>query len=270
VSLAVADVITGKFCNPYIFRSSFSAFALQSGIGAYWAKKYKTALTLGPDYAAGHAMLGGFKAGFENAGGRVVDMMWSAFKKTQDWAPFLSKVKDSKVDFVFSFYGGNDSIQVVKQYKAFGLKTPLVGGHWLYDKMSWAAMGESAIIGAVHHTTHVPSLNTPANQSFVAAYKKKYGRVPDVNAYLGYENGKSILLAIKAQGENVTRSGTAKALKSVSFESPRGKFAFNKDNNAQLPHIYLVQIAKGADGQLYRKLLETLPGGKDKPGCKMK
>ncbi len=270
LALAVADVITGKFCNPYVFRSSFSAFALQSGIGAYWAKKYKTAVTLGPDYAAGHAMLGGFKAGFEKGGGKIVEMMWSAFKKTQDWAPFLAKAKNSGADIIFSFYGGSESIQVVKQYKAFGLKIPLVGGHWLYDKMSWSAMGEEAVTGAIHHTTYVPSLDTPANKTFVAAFKKKYGGLPDVNAYLGYENAKAVLLAIKAQGNNVTRAGTAKALKSVTFDSPRGKFVFSSDHNAQLPNIYLVQITKGADGKLYRKLNVTLPGGKDNPGCKMK
>ena len=270
VTLAVADVITGKFCNPYIFRSSFAAFALQSGIGAYWAKKYKTAVTFGPGYAAGYAMVGGFKAGFEGAGGKVKEVMWSAYRKTQDWGPMLAKAKASGADIIFSFYGGAESVQVVKQYKAFGLKMPLMGGHWLYDKSLWGAMGEKNVVGAIHHTTHVPSLDSAANKAFVAAYKKKFGTVPDINAYFGYENAKSILLAIKAQGKNVTRAGTAKALKSVRFDSPRGKFYFSKDNNAQLDKIYLVQIAKGADGKLYRKVVDTLPGGKDKPGCKMK
>lgn len=270
VTLAVADVITGKFCNPYIFRSSFAAYALQSGIGAYWAKKYKTAVTLGPDYAAGYAMVGGFKEGFEKAGGKVVQTMWSAYRKTQDWGPLLAKAKSSGADIIFSFYGGSESVQVVKQYKAFGLKMPLMGGHWLYDKSLWGAMGEGNVEGVIHHTTHSPTVKNAANQAFVAAFKKKFGTVPDINAYLGYENAKAILLAIKAQGKNVTRAGTAKALKAVKFDSPRGQFFFSKDNNAQLPNIYLVQIKKGSDGQLFREVVETLPGGKDKPGCKMK
>jgi branched-chain amino acid transport system substrate-binding protein len=270
VTLAVADVITGKFCNRYIFRSSFAAYALQSGIGQYWAKKYKTAVAMGPDYAAGHAMVGGFKAGFEKAGGKVKEVMWSAYGKTQDWGPFLAKAKASGADMIFSFYAGKEAIQVVKQHAAFGLKMPLYGGHWLYDQALWPAMGEKAVLGAIHHTTHVPALDNPANKAFVAAYNKKYGTDPDINAYLGYENAMSILLAIKAQGKNVTREGTAKALKAVKYESPRGTFHFSKDNNAQLPNIYLVQIAKGSDGKLYRKPIATLPGGQDKPGCKMK
>lgn len=270
VTLAVADSITGKFCNPYIFRSSFAAFALQSGIGAHWAKEYGSAVTFGPDYAAGYAMVEGFKAGFEGAGGKVKEVLWSAYRKTQDWGPMLAKARASGADMIFSFYAGSEAVQVVKQYNAFGLKMPLLGGHWLYDKALWGAMGEENVLGAIHHTTHSPTVKNPANEAFVAAFRKKFGTAPDVNAYFGYENAKAILLAIEAQGETVTREGTANALKSVSFDSPRGRFFFSDDNNAQLPNIYLVQIDKGADGRLYRRLVATLPGGKDKPGCDMR
>lgn len=270
VTLAVADAITGKFCNPYIFRSSFAAHALQSGIGAHWAKEYPTAVTFGPDYAAGYAMIEGFKAGFEKAGGEVREVLWSAYRKTQDWGPMLAKARASGADMIFSFYAGAEAVQVVKQYKAFGLEMPLLGGHWLYDKALWGAMGEDNVLGAIHHTTHSPAVRNPANEAFVAVFRKKYGTAPDVNAYFGYENAKAILLAIRAQGGTVTREGTARALKDVAFDSPRGRFFFSKDNNAQLPNIYLVQIDRDGDGRLYRRPIATLPGGEDKPGCEMK
>jgi hypothetical protein len=49
---------------------------------------------------------------------------------------------------------------------------------------------------------------------------------------------------------------------------PRGKFSFNKDNNAVVHQLYMVEIAKQG-GKLNKKLLETLPGSEDLPGCKM-
>ena len=58
VGLAFADEITGKFCNPYVARTSYSANAYHYGSGQYWARQgLKTAVTLGPDYSAGRAML---------------------------------------------------------------------------------------------------------------------------------------------------------------------------------------------------------------------
>ncbi len=66
---AFADEITGKFCSPYIARTSFSANGFQYNSGKYWASKgVKTAVIMGPDYSAGHSFLGAFKRGFEEGG----------------------------------------------------------------------------------------------------------------------------------------------------------------------------------------------------------
>jgi len=46
---AFADEITGKFCSPYIARTSFSANGFEYASGKYWASKgMKTAVTMGP------------------------------------------------------------------------------------------------------------------------------------------------------------------------------------------------------------------------------
>ena len=47
---SIADPLTGKFCNPYVARTSFSANALQPAAGRYWADQgVKTAVFMGPD-----------------------------------------------------------------------------------------------------------------------------------------------------------------------------------------------------------------------------
>lgn len=272
LTFAVADIITGKMCSPYVARTSFSANAYEAGAGAYWAKQgMKTAVTLGPDYAAGHAMIAGFKRGFEEGGGKVVAELWSAFRKTRDWGTYLAKIAELKPDMIYSFYGGSESIQVVKQHAAFGLKktVPLMGDQWLYDQALWGAMGD-AVVDARYVTVHTPDLPGEASKKFVAAYQKKFNEEPDVNVALGYDNIQPILMAIDKLGGNV-KDGKAyiKTLASLDYESPRGRMHFNKDNNAQLEKVYLVQVVKGADGKLHRKLIDTFPGGKDLPGCKM-
>ncbi|MGE0748528.1 MAG: ABC transporter substrate-binding protein [Rhodospirillales bacterium] len=272
LTFAVADQITGSMCNPYLARASFSANAYESGAGAYWAKQgKKTAVTIGPDYAAGHAMIAGFKKGFEAGGGKVVLELWSAFQKTKDWGPLLTKAKEANADMIYSFYGGAESIQVVKQHAAFGLKKslPLMGDQWLYDEALFDAMGDAAL-GARYVATATPDAPGEGSKKFAAAFTKKFGSEPDVNAAIGYENAVAILMALdKAKGDVKDGAAFIKTLQTVEFDAPRGKFRFNKDNNAQLDQIYLVEIVKGADGKLTRKYVETFPGGQDLPGCKM-
>jgi branched-chain amino acid transport system substrate-binding protein len=280
LALSVADAITGENCNPYVARTSFSGHAFQYSAGQYWAKTYKTAVTLGPDYAAGHSFLGnppkfpgGFRKGFEDGGGKVVDQLWSAFQKTKDWGPFLVKAKDSGAQILYSFYGGSESIQVVKQHHDFGLakNLPLIGDQWLYDELLWDAMGD-VVLGTRHVTSHVPELKNPANVAFVAAHAKKFGATPDVNAYLGYENAKATLMAVAAlNGDTKDGAKLVKTMASLDYadKMPRGKFSFNKDNNGVVHQLYMVEIAKDAAGKKYKKLVETLPGAADLPGCKM-
>ncbi len=270
LGMAIADKITAKNCGPYVIRTSFSAHGLTSGFGAYLAKSVATASTLGPDYAAGHAMTGGFAAGFEKAGGTLKGRHWSAFKQTKDWGPLLAKLQSEMPDAVYSFYAGAESVQVVKQYASFGLKKsiPLYGDHWLYDESLWGAMGNAAV-GGKFVTTNAVDVDNDANRKFVAAYKKKHGKVPDINAYLGYENALPLFKAIEKLGGDVKdRAKLVKTMQGLEFDAPRGRYTFNDDNNAVLERIYLIEIVDDG-GTLKQKLVDTLPGGTDLPGCKM-
>lgn len=270
VGLAFADEITGKFCNPYVARTSYSANAYHYAAGQYWAKQgMKTAVTLGPDYAAGRAFLNAFKRGFEDAGGKVESQLWSPFQTTKDWSGYLATAKSTGAQFIYSFYAGAEAVQVVKQHAEFGMRTtmPLIGDQFLYDETLWPALGD-IVVGTRHVTIHTPDIPTDANRTFVAAYQKRHGVLPDVYAELGYDNAKTILQALeKVKGNASDGAAFMKALNTVSFAAPRGAVKFNKDNNAVLEKLYLVEIVKGADGKPLRKTLDTMPGAADLPGC---
>ena len=252
LSYAAADQIMNDKCSPYMARTLFAASAFTRGFGTYFATKYQRAATLGPDYAAGHQFLGGFKQGFEEAGGKVVHIEWTAFRKTKDWGPHYAKIKDSGAQMIFSFYGGAESIQAVKTHHEFGLKQsmPLHGEMFLYDISLWGAMGD-AVLGATYGTMWIPDLPHAANKSFVEAYKKKHGGEPDVNVVFGYDNAKSLLLGIqKLNGDVSDGAKLIKAVATVEYESPRGKIKFDaKNNDITMDQSYIVKVEKGADGK---------------------
>jgi branched-chain amino acid transport system substrate-binding protein len=268
---AFADEITGKFCSPYIARTSFSANGFEYASGKYWASKgIKTAVTMGPDYSAGRAFIGGFKRGFEDNGGKVIEEIWTPFQKTKDYSAALTQAANSGAQIIYAFYAGAEAIQIVKQHADFGLRTkiPLIGDHWVYDEALWPALGDLAL-NAQHVATHYPSIETEVNQKFVKAYNAKYKQDPDVSAALGYDNGKAIMLTLERLGGEMPedRAKFISTMRDLTFDSPRGKIKFNAQNSALLENVYVVEIVKGPDGKMQRKPLDQFPGAGDLPGC---
>jgi branched-chain amino acid transport system substrate-binding protein len=225
---------------------------------------------MGPDYSAGRAFIGGFKRGFEDNGGKVIEEIWTPFQKTKDYSAALTQAANSGAQIIYAFYAGAEAIQIVKQHADFGLRTkiPLIGDHWVYDEALWPALGDLAL-NAQHVATHYPSIETEVNQKFVKAYNAKYKQDPDVSAALGYDNGKAIMLTLERLGGEMPedRAKFISTMRDLTFDSPRGKIKFNAQNSALLENVYVVEIVKGPDGKMQRKPLDQFPGAGDLPGC---
>ena len=230
----------------------------------------KTAVTMGPDYSAGRAFIGGFKRGFEDNGGKVIEEIWTPFQKTKDYSAALTQAANSGAQIIYAFYAGAEAIQVVKQHADFGLrdKIPLIGDHWVYDEALWPALGD-LVLNAKHVASHFPGIQTDANRKFVDAFRKKFNVDPDVSAELGYDNGKAILLTFDKLGGQMPEDGAkfVSTMRDLTFDAPRGKIKFNAQNSALLEKVYIVEIVKGADGKPVRKLIDEFPGAPDLPGC---
>ncbi|WP_027582425.1 ABC transporter substrate-binding protein [Bradyrhizobium sp. Ai1a-2] len=266
-----ADEITAKFCSPYVARTSFSANGFLYNSGKYWASHgIRTAVIMGPDYSAGHSFLGAFKRGFEDGGGKVVQEIWTPFQKTKDWAAALTQASNSGAQIIYSFYAGAEAVQVVKQHADFGLrdKLPLVGDHWVYDKLNWGALGE-LMVGPKFVTTYLPTVKTEANEKLVARYRQMFKQDPEVNAELGYDNGKAIMLTLEKLGGRMPadKSQFMTTMRGLVFDAPRGKIRFNASNSALLEKVYVVQFAKDAAGEPVPQYVDEFAGADDLPGC---
>ena len=228
-----------KLRSPYVARTSFAATTMTAAAGRYWAAQgIKTAVTLGPDDAAGHQMIAGFKQGFEEAGGKVNEELWSAFRQTRDWGPLLTKARQSGAQIIYGFYGGSESVQTVRQHAEFGMQKtmPLRGNMWLFDETLWNAIGDS-VVGATYDTINIPDLPHEANKKFVAAFKKKFGMDPDINAVLGYENMKPLLMAIdKLKGDTSDGAKVLKTMSSLEWDSTARQVQDGPEEQQRHPH----------------------------------
>jgi branched-chain amino acid transport system substrate-binding protein len=250
VSNAGADAISRDRCSKWIFRTSFSNWQPCQPMGSWVAKNVaKDVFLTAPNYQAGKDMMNAFKETFVPAGGKILAEDYPKLGET-DYAPYLTKIKQSGAKAVFAFYSGTDAVNFVKQYDQFGLKgaIKLTGAGFLTEPDVLPAQGNTAL-GIITGHFYTPVLDNPVNKQFVTDFRSKYGnKMPDGFACQGYDTAEVILHALKAvNGNTQDKDKLVAALEKVEFESPRGHFRFDpKTHNVVQPFIYVREVKEVA------------------------
>jgi branched-chain amino acid transport system substrate-binding protein len=246
VSNAGADAIARERCSKWIFRTSFSNWQPCQPMGGWVAKNVsKEVFLTAPNYQAGKDMMNAFKETFVPAGGKVVDEDYPKLGET-DYAPYLTKIKQSGAKAVFAFYSGTDAVNFVKQFASFGLKQSikLTGAGFLTEPDVLPAQGASAL-GVITGHFYTPLLDNAANHKFVKDFREKYfGKMPDGFACQGFDTAEVIVRALKAvNGNTQDKDKLVDAIAKVEFDSPRGRFRFDpKTHNVIQPFIYVREV----------------------------
>src|SRR5215510_3474769 len=246
VSNAGADAISRERCSRWIFRSSFSNWQPCQPMGGWVAKNVsKEIFQIAPNYQAGKDQLDAFKETFGPAGGKVVGEDYPKLGET-DYAPYLTKIRQSGAKAVFAFFSGSDAVNFVKQYDQFGLKqsVKLTGAGFLTEPDVLPAQGRAAL-GVITGHFYTPLLDNPVNQRFVKDFREKFGgKMPDGFACQGYDTAEVIVRALKAvNGNTQDKDKLVEAIAKVEFDSPRGRFRFDpKTHNVIQPFIYVREV----------------------------
>ena len=252
VSNAGADAISRERCSRWIFRTSFSNWQPNQPMGGWVAKNVsKEAFLIAPNYQAGKDMMNAFKETFVPAGGKVADEDYPKLGET-DYAPYLTKIRQSGVKCVYCFFPGTDAVNFVKQYDQFGLKksAKLCGAGFLTEPDVLPAQGQSAL-GIITGHFYSPLLDNPTNKKFVKDFRAQYGgKLPDGFACQGYDTAEVILRALRAvKGHTQDKDKLVDAIAKVEFDSPRGRFRFDpKTHNVIQPFIYIREVKETALG----------------------
>jgi branched-chain amino acid transport system substrate-binding protein len=252
VSNAGADAIARERCSKWIFRTSFSNWQPNQPMGGWVAKNVsKEVFITAPNYQAGKDQLNAFKETFVPAGGKLIGEEYPKLGET-DYAPLLTKIRQSGAKAVYAFFSGTDAVNFVKQYDQFGLKgqVKLTGAGFLTEPDVLPAQGKAAL-GIITGHFYTPQLDNPVNKKFVSDFKAKFGgKTPDGFACQGYDTAEVIVRALKAvNGNTQDKDKLVAALEKVQFESPRGFFSFDpKTHNVIQPYIYVREVKEVAGG----------------------
>jgi len=266
IANAGANEITGPDTK-YIWRTSFTNEQVAYAIGKHLAGTEdgkQGAYAIAADYAAGEEAIAGFKRGFEEGGGKLVGEAKTPFGTTQDFQPFLSKIRSSGADAVYAFYAGAEAVSFVKQYSEFGLadRAPLYGSGFLTEGGVLKAQGKAAA-GTRTSLHYATALDNPANAEFAKAYEEAAGRPATVYAVQAYDAA-SVLDKALTEAKATDGDALAAALENIGeiSDSPRGAWSFENHSPAQ--EMYLREV-DSSGGAVANKVVESLGQVTPKP-----
>jgi len=238
----------GRECHKNYFVVSWQNDTLHESAGQNATNLgFKRAFVLAPNYQAGKDAIAGFKRFFK---GQVVGEIYTRLDQT-DYAAEMAQIRAANPDVVFQFHPGGLGIAFARQYQQAGLlqNVPMVVAAPSLDSVILKAIGDAAL--GVHISSHWNSdLPNEANKAFVAAFQKKYGRMPTYYAAQGYDTALAIAAALKETGGKVDDvNAFSAAMRKANFQSVRGSFRFGP-NQHPVHDWYSLRVERGADGNL--------------------
>jgi branched-chain amino acid transport system substrate-binding protein len=216
----------------YIFRACFID-PFQGRVMAVFAAKdlkFKRVAVM-PETTSDYAMglCKNFRENFEKLGGKVVaEEKWSS--GDQDFSAQLTKIKATGPEAIYvgSYYA--DIAQISRQARQIGLNVPLIGGDG-FDSPELYKLGGEAVAGHYFTNHYSPDAKDKVVQDFVGAYQKKYGKVPDALAALGYDAASLMFDAIRRAGKADPKAIRDALAKTKGFKGVSGSVSFDEYRN---------------------------------------
>ncbi len=244
--------LAGAQCNSQFFFTAWQNDQQAEGVGKYAADKgYKKVYLMAPNYQAGKDAVAGFKRQYN---GGVAGEVYTTVNQP-DYSAEIAQLQAANPDAVYVFYPGGMGVNFIKQFRQAGLlgKIPLMSVSTA-DGSTLPALKETAL-GVISGTFWGPDFNNETSKNFVAAFEKKYGRIPSQYAAQSYDSALLIDSALKKTGGNVTdKKAFADALRAADYKSLRGNLKFNK-NGFPIQDMYVFEVAKDDQGRVSLKTL---------------
>jgi branched-chain amino acid transport system substrate-binding protein len=253
--VAGAEDMTQRKANPWFVRGISTSAQCAYPMADYAAKTlgWKRMGAIADDFAYGHEMLAGYQLVYEDAGGKLVQKMFSPLN-APDYSSFIAQVKPN-MDGLFLGFAGANGFRFFKQYNEYGMKVPLCGGMTAFDEVALKSMGDYAL-GCLSSSWYSAQLDNPQNKRFVATYRKQNGYDPGQYAASTYVYGEVLKAAIETlKGKIEDKQAFIHALRNVRTETLRGPIRFDEYGNV-VGSVYIRKVEK-KDGRLVNTPVHT-------------
>jgi branched-chain amino acid transport system substrate-binding protein len=241
VEPAVADSITGDKWNRYIFRTgrNSSQDAISNAVAL--DKQGVTIATLAQDYAFGRDGVKAFKESLKTAKIAHEEYLPTT---TTDFTAGAQRIFDAlkdkpgrKVIFIIWAGGGGNPFKIADlNPQRYGIEIA-TGGNILPAMAAYKQF--PGMEGSTYYYFQIPK--NPANNWLVTEHYKRFKSPPDFFTAGGMAAGIAVVEALKkAGGANTEKLITA--MEGMSFETPKGKMTFRKEDHQAMQSMYHFKI----------------------------
>ena len=234
--------VTGTDCHWNVFRICNTTRMETNSVSKTLFSKYgKKWYFLTPDYAFGHTLQQGFEAALKKYGGTEMGASLTPLGTT-DYSSYLIKAQAAHPDVIIFLQAGQDAVNALKQAVEFGLnkRFHIAGAQQELEVLE--GLPPNARIGTWVFEWYWKQPGVPHVAEFVAAIRKKTGKVPTARHWFGFSATWTCALAA-----NGTKSLDALKMANFlqNFELPPeialmpNKPFFRKGNNQLMPTLYV-------------------------------
>jgi len=243
VEPAVADAITGEKWNKYIFRTgrNSSQDAIANAV-ATDADNVSIAM-LAQDYAFGRDGVAAFKKALKKS--KIVHEEYLP-PATSDYTAGIARLVDALKD-----KPGRKVIAVVwasatppfnaladaDLKKRYNIDVG-TGGNILPAMTAYKRF--PGMEGAAYYYFGMPK--NPVNEALVAMHYKQFKAPPDFFTAGGFSAAMAVVAALKKTGGDVTTNKLIAAMEGMSFDTPKGKMTFRKEDHQAMQSMYHFKI----------------------------
>jgi branched-chain amino acid transport system substrate-binding protein len=203
-----AEAITGKEFSRYVFRIGHQNYGYTAGMLQLLADTpYRKFYLLNMDYAAGRDFSAHFVKNIKTyiPDAEVVGEDFPPLNN-KDFAPYVTKVINSKADAVVTMSWGPDLTLMIKQGRSLGLKAPFPFVAVFAAEPYFGTDLKDDMAGNWGIALYDMRINTPENQKFVAAYHEQHKNDKDFNTWWPYG-----VIGAAYSGWKMTLAGIEKA-----------------------------------------------------------
>jgi branched-chain amino acid transport system substrate-binding protein len=241
VEPAVADAITGDKWNRYIFRTgrNSSQDAIANAVALDNAGV--TIATMAQDTAFGRDGVKAFREALKKAKLAHEEYLPG---NTTDFTAGAQRLFDSLKDkpgrkVIFIIWAGASPIGKLADLdpKRFGIEVAS-GGNILPAMVAYKNF--PGMEGAAYYYFGIPK--NPVNNWLVSEHYKRYQNPPDFFTAGGMSAGIALVEALKKTGGNTNTEKLIAAMEGMSFETPKGKMTFRKEDHQAMQSMYHFKI----------------------------
>ena len=249
VEPAVADSITGKAWNRYIFRTgrNSSQDAVSNAVAV--AKPGVVIATLAQDYAFGRDGVAAYKEAAETKGAKIIHEEYVPIKTADFTAPaqrIIKAMKDAKGDkYLFIIWAGKGNplgkLHQMKLEEKYGIKLTSGGNILAALKLYKPLVGMQ---GATYYYYENPK--NEINDWLVKEHFKRFNAPPDFFTCGGMSAALAVVAGLKKAGASDTEQ-LISAMEGMSFQTPKGEMVFRKEDHQALQSMFHFKIAAKPD-----------------------